>query len=288
MTFSDDDLDFMDDDDTWRPNFYKKPPYNNGLYKEGEDIENKPHIQRIVGDRYRFKKFNSVKSFIDYYLNLSDKVDCYETIPGNNKQKPHFDIAIARSDDIAEEHGEVLNSLINSVDKVFKDLGLELNFEKGLLLFHSNGDCSKKYSYHVIIDNYYHENNLEAKAFYDLVITNIPDKYKKFIDPAPYSKLQEFRLIGSYKHSLPDRVKTPILEYTLNGKNYNYNGYPYVDDDYGRKIVLLLNSLICIYPLYDLAGVYTPIKRKIQPKINKTPNKSKPIKGDDTMDPSIN
>jgi len=48
---------------------------------------------------------------------------------------------------------------------VFSSLNLKLNYNKDFIIFKSRGDKTYKYSYHIIIDNYYHKNNEEAKAF---------------------------------------------------------------------------------------------------------------------------
>jgi len=90
---------------------------------------------------------------------------------------------------------------------------------------------------------------------------NIPKEYQEIIDPAVYSSLQQFRLIGSYKKTDGvKRIKTHIDKYTLNNKTYKYNGFRGFDGEYTQNIVLLFNSLICIYRNHELSSVYKYIK----------------------------
>ena len=142
-------------------------------------------------------------------------------------QKPHFDVDIelvrneielVRNEielvrNEAINHEKVLEDLVNRII----DLIPEINVEKDICIYSSHG--KNKISYHVIINNFCHNNNEEAKSFYYKVIEKLPEEYyeKHWIDHSVYSKTQQFRIYGTKKNGT-ERIKKFHNEWSLNGK----------------------------------------------------------------------
>ena len=141
----------------------------------------------------------------------------YELFLGSKTQKPHFDIDISKDSmdklhpggDIVKISDYIKNLVIHCCMQVFQDINskygvadkpIVLQFND-LLLYSSHG--SSKRSFHLVINNWCHEDNKEAKEFYNLVVSKFRDitkgKYVEFIDSAVYSSKQQFRLLGSQK-----------------------------------------------------------------------------------------
>lgn len=140
--------------------------------------------------------FNSYLDFIIYYFNFPPELRCfYEIILGEYPNKPHFDMDMS----IHEPYEQVFNDLINGIIATLKEKDITLNLEKDFCIYTSNKD--EKISYHIVINNYCHNNNKEAKAFYFNVMNKLPPEYfaKGWIDKSVYSPTQQFRTLGSHK-----------------------------------------------------------------------------------------
>lgn len=163
-----------------------------------------------------YSAFISPKVFLDYYSNFPAEERCfYETIHGSFAQKPHFDIdfdrddlqyfkeieGVERSKKLKNTVDAVVSGTIRSILEEFNELGLPLDPSKDILLFSSCDEENDKYSYHIVIDHYSHNNNREAAAFYQRVTMRLPPEWSQrgWIDPKVYSSKQNFRMIGSTK-----------------------------------------------------------------------------------------
>nr|QBK89873.1 MAG: DNA primase [Pithovirus LCPAC101] len=180
----------------------------------------------------KFTFFDSYVSFVKYqaYINSSRRC-CFECIIGNSPQKPHFDVDISleeNPDFDANDFEDLKDELIYSIDQTMVEYGIELNIYRDVCIYTSHG--SKKYSCHLIIDNYYHSDNKEARSFYDLVVGNMSEYYAQFIDGAVYSSFQQFRIIGNLKYG-SDRRKVFHPTWTLKGDVIEYQ-YPDMDSLY--------------------------------------------------------
>lgn len=153
-------------------------------------------------NKRQFTFFDSYIQFVRYqsYIHQDNRC-CFECILGDSRQKPHFDVDISlikhpnfSSDDVEDLKDE----LIESINQVLLEYGVELDIYSDVCIYSSHG--KEKFSIHVIINNYYHHNNKESKAFYQLVVENMSEYYAQFIDPAVYSGLQQFRIIGNQKY----------------------------------------------------------------------------------------
>lgn len=138
----------------------------------------------------------------------------YETIAKNDPQKPRFDI------DISDDHWDyrlIVNDLLSALLATFNKLDIKLGY-KDVQIFNSNGISNGKYkwSYHIVIDTYYHSCNDEALTFYNQVISRVNPNFREYIDKSVYKSLQQFRLLGNSKHG-ENRFKTRMYEWDYNG-----------------------------------------------------------------------
>ena len=174
----------------------------------------------IVLDDKKSKMYAVFQSYLDfaiYFLKLDDHLKCfYEIILGETIQKPHFDVDMEQGD--AEK---VVSDLINVIIEILAEKNIILDPERDICLYSSHGENKK--SYHLIINNYCHANNLEAKAFYYEVMKRLPGEYleKKWIDSAVYSKTQQFRTFQSKKIGT-ERIKTSVKSWVINGKTVHH------------------------------------------------------------------
>lgn len=138
---------------------------------------------------------------------------------------------------------------ISDIERPKNLSNIELNLEEDVLIFQSHGE--EKRSFHVVICNYFHLNNKDAKDFYTKVIRYMK-KYKCFVDPAVYSGKQQFRMLGSTKRKAK-RYKTLMTEFYYSGQcithKYKYNTLR-------GKIRLLEKSLVSIcYDCYEIPSI---------------------------------
>lgn len=177
--------------------------------------------------------FDSYIDFVTYMLNTNNW-SFYEVILGQHSQKPHFDIDI----DIEEfkdnypgfDHilsfRNIYDSTITAIKEVIND-DTSFSLERDLLIFSSNG--KNKLSYHIIVNNWMHFNNMEAREFYDQVLVKtkeltdhkFDDHIHKYVDRNVYGTKQQFRTIGSRKLG-SDRVKIFHNEFMYNGHKYTH------------------------------------------------------------------
>lgn len=191
--------------------------YYNYIKKEGKLTLSDIYTEEEVNDgllislRYKGSKLFSL--FRDYieFLEYNDKVieskRCFfEVILGQKKQKPRFDIDIEKVGNLEEMGNKVVTKLINT----FVDIIQDIDFKKDLMIFTSHSDTKR--SFHIVINNYYHNNNLEAREFYNIIKSKIDGKYSKYIDHAVYSKFQQFRVLGSQKED-SNRPKIQLMSF---------------------------------------------------------------------------
>jgi hypothetical protein len=159
-------------------------------------------ISKDVVGKVGAKEFSKCDNYVDLYqfLNktLLENRIFYEVIPGNAAQKPHFDIDIKKEYNINPDY--VLQVLEDAIKIEMTAKNVNYSFNTNCLVLSSHG--LHKYSYHIIIDGYYHTDHKEAKAFYDAVMSHITDHMildNNIIDPAVYSSFQNFRLLGCQK-----------------------------------------------------------------------------------------
>ena len=192
----------------------------------------------------QFRLYTHFKSYLEYgiyQMKLPQHERCfYEIILGESTQKPHFDLDINST----EVDGEaVKDSLIDGVITVLKDKGIELVLSTDILVYTSHG--KEKQSYHVIVNNHCHANNIEAKAFYYKVIEHIKPEFVQWIDKAVYSPTQQFRIVGSQKIN-STRVKVFQNEWLYNDQTIKFI-YPEPPEDPNHEFVMQLEASIIGY-----------------------------------------
>jgi hypothetical protein len=144
----------------------------------------------------------------------------YETVSGRpdkngnkspKKQKPRFDIDIDPLDlPIMTKPEDIVNKVIHTVISIFEQISLT-----DFLIYTSSNE--KKYSYHIVINHWYHNDSKEADKFYKKVSSLLPADIKMFVDGAVYKTTQQFRLLFNTKYGA-DRYKKIITEWNYYGK----------------------------------------------------------------------
>jgi hypothetical protein len=208
------------------------------------------------GDPIRiYAFFDSYVEFYHYTKKFAAKERCfYEIIFGELPQKPHFDIDI-NNNDIELENidaiGDLLvESVITACNEILSENNVTFDIHRDVLIYSSHGN--EKRSYHIVINNKYHDGNKEAKAFYEAVIKKVNlltnDKYasllSKFIDNGVYSSRQQFRIYGCQK-LLTNRPKIFLETFKYKGEIITHV-YPEEDiaDPVVKHLTILYESLV--------------------------------------------
>ncbi len=174
--------------------------------------DNKNVIKGIVGPINKiFTYFDNLDNLYGYTVCLQkgqiDNRTYYEVIEDHHNCKIYFDIDM-------KEKLEMADDLMISV---LKQIRIEMlrkitiyEHKNHTLVFESHSE--KKKSFHIIIDGFYFENNMQVKQFFKNVRKNIPEIYQKYLDEAVYTKNRSFRMYKS--HKLDDvRIKEITYRY---------------------------------------------------------------------------
>jgi len=154
----------------------------------------------------------------------------------------------------------IVQELVLSIATTLQQYGINLNPYENILIYKSHG--YKKHSYHIVIDGFYHADNKEAKAFYNLVISKISRIYKPFIDSAVYSSTQQFRLLGCHKLN-QDRTKVFMEEFEINGIKYPHTYPEQAMNPKHMAIMQIIQSMASIIKGDLLPSFITEEDRKI-------------------------
>ncbi len=196
--------------------YYKRLIGENGLINQ-ENTENKIIVRDSFKKIYYCIKYKPLSKVID----SSKTPHLHEVILKKHNQKVRFDIDSTTEDYTEEQCKEIITFIIDDICIKFLDeYDIKINLERDILLCCSSDDY--KISYHIIIYNYTFSNYELCKKF----CRNICDKYPKVLDINVYKKIQNFRMLYSYKD---ERVKTPVLEWNFNEEcvRFNYNDILY-------------------------------------------------------------
>lgn len=218
-------------------------------------------------DGKEYRLFTHFKSYLEYGIfqrKLPEHERCfYEIILGESSQKPHFDIDI---DDPEIDGDKIRDALIDAIIIVLQNKNVTLNLSKDLLLYTSHSSAShlsgpptggsnssgshltnpgvnnnkKKQSYHVVVNNYCHANNIEAKAFYHHVTEKMSPENAKWVDMAVYNPTQQFRIVGSRKIG-SDRVKKFNKNWKYHDQEIEHE-YPEKPEDPDHEYVMQLEE----------------------------------------------
>ena len=193
---------------------------------------------------YLYSCFGSYVEFGVYMSKFPVEERCFfEIVIGQSPQKSRFDIDVDRIKNPNIDNNEIITNLVENINEILSQHKVNLDLEKDILVFNSHSP--KKLSNHVIINNYYHINNLEAKAFYDLVINKMNPKLAEFVDHSVYKPTQQFRIVGCKKMgSSPTKVLEEIWRYGSGKIAYEYIEKP---TDNGHKLMLQLEASLLTY-----------------------------------------
>lgn len=205
---------------TWYYRLYTVGP-TRGLFSfhNEESLEGKLIVQFEAPETYSYAKrlyslFQNVGEYLSYIESFPPTERCfYETILGRFRQKARFDIDFEGSnvEEIQTRANTLLVALCNAISALLHEHGITMKRENFLIYTsHGNKGSNYKCSFHLLIDGYYHHNNIEAGAFYDELMRrmyNVPDREN--IDHAVYGSVQQFRILGSQKY-LSNRPKVPF------------------------------------------------------------------------------
>jgi len=232
---------------------------------------------------YLYGYFDSYVEFYEYYKQFPVKDRCfYEII--NFYQKPHFDIDIGYNkvknnyfldqDLSIEKFQEIAKLLIETIIKSCKITMLpnELSLEKDVLIYTSHGYDHKKQqeklSYHIILDNWSHFDNIEAKSFYDKVsrLTQcfLNGRYCEFLDEKVYSENQAFRLLGSHKVD-DQRIKKLQESFEYENKIIHHQFDEYMDNlkemNHFSKSLITFTSGCKLLQSFKVDKIYKQVKQ---------------------------
>lgn len=177
-----------------------------------KDVHSKDKDNNVIIKK-NFTLFDSHIDLFKFLISIPEQNRVfYECISSDRVdialQKPHFDLDLSSEDfpGINKEYAYLcLQSVLDSIDRVMKNYNIPYIFENNCLVFSSHGKSNgfDKFSFHIIINNFMHEDNIEAKNFYYLVIAELPMefRFKSFVDGMVYSKFQNFRMLWCQKLS---------------------------------------------------------------------------------------
>ena len=120
-----------------------------------------------------FSHFSSISAFQIYMSKFSEAERTFFEVILNMPQKPHFDldpknITVGVCDLMVSE---LISGIVEEFDKTFS---ITLDVTKNILKYTGHGP--DKCSAHVLVDGYYHTDNVNAKQFYNNVINRIKDR----------------------------------------------------------------------------------------------------------------
>jgi hypothetical protein len=142
-----------------------------------------------------FHAFKSMKSFYRYMLSLEPKKRNFCETIREGPQKPRFDLDIKPEDlPLMRTPEDVINELCYAITRLCEEITTN-----NIYIFSSIAPNGEKYSYHVVVDNWRHNNSFEAKCFYDRVIAEMPRDMADFVDHSVYKSVQQFRMLGNTK-----------------------------------------------------------------------------------------
>lgn len=170
---------------------------------------------------YIFGAFKSSVDFYLYYRNLQSKQH-HEVIPGSKPQKPRFDVdldlsKLPKGETLVEFGNKIRDSILISCSNVLLAHQTPLKSMDDFTLFTATNQ--EKYSVHIILSSFYHNNNSEAKEFFFRVVedskTNTVCDLSEIIrlgilDSGIYKSSQNFRLYLSGKNENGEIVRPKV------------------------------------------------------------------------------
>lgn len=191
------------------------------------------HLDRDQTEWRLYTVFQSYIEYLDFIQSLRQvQRSCFEVLTG--RQKPHFDLDLNLSE--VPNGEDVMLELRDHIIGACIELIPELNLSKDMMFFTSHGP--NKRSLHIVINNWYHNDNKEAREFYRQVTEYIhgrtQDKYGErlyqLVDRAVYGENQNFRIVGTHKLGTT-RTKLLVPQFTYKGRVYQHEFSDQNDDN---------------------------------------------------------
>ena len=220
----------------------------------------------------RFAAFRrSPVDFYDEFVGCPTAQRCFhEVVLESQGQKSRFDIDASPDQISADDIWQLVTLLVQSLIDVFASWKTVLSLEQHVLLYSSSG--IDKYSYHVVVDGFYHRNSYEAKDLYSrvvcqlLTVYKLPERLVTCIDPAVYSWLQNFRIPGAVKEGT-SHVKSFLDHWNFCGQmvNHLYRELPINERHQGILLLMegLLTSVSGCHPLPVVERPAPPPREKL-------------------------
>lgn len=187
----------------WYPFLNKSDKQN--LYKY-EKLEKENLIVCRELEYRSYAKFKDYLEFKNFREKINYKEDCfYEIIREESTRKPYFDIDIEKNKETQNIHLELIRDLKKSILFLVQD---------AIILIYTSHRINK-FSYHIVVANYYFSTHLETKNFFEAIKNNIDIKYHLYLDESVYKTIQQFRILGSHKY-LKDNKKILDTDLSIN------------------------------------------------------------------------
>lgn len=202
-----------------------------------------------------FGKFNNYLDFAKYMIkNTPVQERCfYETIFGNKRQRPYFDIEFFTEPIEGEvyipeyEADESIRCLVKIVNEELNSIiekDALTNNKSHILVFTSHAD--KKRSYHIVVEGYCVLDYKQNKAFHDRVVKRFPEKWQCIIDHSMYKSLQQFRIACNTKWKA-QRYKTLSDTLTVSYNSTSQWTPPVPPESQEHHFIMLLESSLITF-----------------------------------------
>jgi hypothetical protein len=230
------------------------------------------------GGRRHYALFHTFEDFADFTKSIpKTRRHFFETIPGEWRQKPHFDIdkindplyetklkEIKAKDVSKEEKKHLKEELIENTSRYLDTLTIQIMEEiaqqllllgivPGELRWYSSNSKIKK-SLHLVIPRFYFNNNLECKRLWQYFQERLPKDYAKYVDLSVYSTLQNFRAMGSFKPpkegELP-RVKISVKEWQFSGETITLPDLTWVER-FRESLIGMVDDTMEPFPDFEI------------------------------------
>lgn len=180
-----------------------------GLVIYATDIAPFPHRETghlVTGAKaYYISKLNDLEDQIlsndEDNRNFNEVIiDDEEMFPNNRNQKLKFDYDVKKGHELFEKAKteNAIDQLKTQIISTFRDCyEVEID-DEDILVF--NSSTEDKYSYHLVIDNFYVKGHLQSREFMLKVKKSWKSDLREGIDKCPYSVFQCFRLMHCKKY----------------------------------------------------------------------------------------
>ncbi len=201
------------------------PTLSKSTAETSDKISNSEKPPRYVRKFYRFiydkpSSWNDISNDIFVHINQhNDSNKCFfEVIPGTWARRLYFDLDAPTTKNINPD--ELKSAVIDALCKWLH--GKDINIKPSSPLIWVWSSCRpKKISFHIMLQYFYLLSHQHAKRAYLEILDLIPEPLREFVDPAVYSALQQWRIVGNIKRDTDPQYKKTLI-HPLNSP---YNEY---------------------------------------------------------------